>query len=214
MTRAIYLLSPLPKKDTIALPMIKFSISEDIIDFSLCDILIFTSKQAVLAVDTIDASWQEYPCIAIGEASKKQIEDLGGRVIYHPLSFYAKELAKDIVQLFYNKKLLYMRPKEVSFELKSFLDKEGVDLQEQIVYETFCIEYHLDEKPAKTSIIIFTSPSTVDCFLKNFSWDKSYTAIAIGEATKDALPKNANILVADNPLISSCISKAKSIAKV
>ncbi len=211
MSRAVYLLSPTPKEGTISLPMIDFSVTAESIDFSQSDTLIFTSKQAVVTADKIDPSWKNYPCIAIGPATKKQIEDLGGEVIYYPRSFYGETLSQDIAEFFRDKKLLYLRPKEISFDSKSFLKKEGITLQEQIIYETSCIKYTLKEKPSKNAIIIFTSPSTIHCFLKNFDWNESYTAVVIGNATKVHLPKNADYAVADEPLISSCIKKAHTI---
>jgi len=91
------------------------------------------------------------------------------------------------------------------------LEKAGIELQEQIIYETGCIEYTEEEKPVKNAIIIFTSPSTIHCFLKNFKWDESYTAVVIGRATKVHLPGNAEYVVAGEPLISACIEKAKSL---
>jgi len=212
MSKAIYLLSPTPKEGTIALPMIDFTVTARSIDFSHSDTLIFTSKQAVVTADKIDTSWKNYPCVAIGPATKRQIEDLGGKVIYHPKSFYGETLSHDIAQFFRDKKLLYLRPKEVSFDSKGFLGKEGIILQEQIIYETSCIQYSSEEKPSKDAIIILTSPSTIHCFLKNFEWDESYTAVVIGKATKVHLPANAEYVVADEPLISACIEKAKEIA--
>jgi uroporphyrinogen-III synthase len=214
MSRAIYLLSPKVKEGTNSLPMIDFTIVAKTIDFSDSNTLMFTSKQAVVTADKIDKSWKDYPSVAIGPATKKQIEDLGGRVIYYPKSFYGETLAKDIGQFFRDKKLLYLRPKEISFDSKSFLEKEGIVLQEQIIYETSCIKYSTEEKPSKDSIIIFTSPSTIHCFFKNFKWDKSYTAVVIGHATKVHLPKDAKYEVADEPLIDSCIEKAKDLVKI
>ncbi len=212
MSKAIYLLSPTPKEGTIALPMIDFAVTAKSIDFSHSDTLIFTSKQAVVTADKINTLWKNYPCVAIGPATKKQIEDLGGKVIYYPKSFYGESLSQDIAQFFRDRKLLYLRPKEVSFDSKGFLEKEGIILQEQIIYETSCLQYSSEEKPSKNAIIIFTSPSTIHCFLKNFEWNESYTAVVIGKATKVHLPENAAYVVADTPLISSCIEKAKEIA--
>ena len=211
MLRAIYLLSPTPREETIALPMIDFTVTAGTMDFSTSDTLLFTSKQAVITADKIDLSWKNYPCIAIGPATKKQIEDLGGKVIYHPRSFYGETLSQDISKFFRELKLLYLRPKEVSFDSKGFLEKEGITLQEQIIYETSCIKYAPEDKPLKDAIIIFTSPSTIHCFLKNFGWDESYTAVVIGKATKVHLPVDAEYVVADEPLISSCIKKAYTI---
>ena len=53
--------------------------------------------------------------------------------------------------------------------------------------------------------------STIHCFLKNFKWEDSYVAVVIGKATKVHLPVNANYAVADEPMIVSCIKKAKEI---
>ena len=209
--RAIYLLSPTPKEGTISLPLIHFSTIVNAIDFSKSDTLLFTSKQAVITANNIDENWKKYPCIAIGPATKKQIETLGGKVIYFPKDFYGESLSADIAQFFADKKLLYLRPKEISFDSKGFLEKKGIRLEEQIIYETSCIGYEQKQKPIKDSVIIFTSPSTIHCFLKNFVWDESYTAVVIGKATKVHLPKNANFVVAEEPSILACIKKAQTI---
>ena len=209
--RPIYLLSPTPREGTVSLPMIDFETTAEKIDFAHCDTLMFTSKQAVKVADHIDKRWKEYPCIAIGGATKKQIEDLGGKVIFHPEHFYGKELAQDITRFFSDRNLLYLRPETVSFDSKYFLSRAGIDLYEQVIYRTSCLHYEKKDAPPKNAIIIFTSPSTIHCFLKNFSWDESYTAVVIGESTKVHLPQNALCEVADTPLISSCIAKAQEI---
>ena len=210
--RAIYLLSPTPRAEVEHLPMIEFAIVAESIDFSVCDTLMFSSKQAVKSADAIDSSWRDYPCIAIGGATKKQIEMLGGTVTYQPSLFYADVLSQDIARLFSDKKLLYLRPKEVSFDSKGFLLDKGIVLEEQVIYETSCISYGIDDTPKKNAIIIFTSPSSIQCFLKNFSWDVSYTAIVIGDATKVHLPKGADFAVADRPLIDACVAKARELS--
>jgi len=209
--RDIYLLSPSPAEGTISLPMISFSIVSESLDFEGCDTLMFTSKQAVISAEKIDPNWKKYPTVAVGPATKKQIEALGGRVIYYPSTFYGKNLSRDIVRYFKEKKLLYLRPQQVSFDTKRYLENAGVVLQEQVIYETSCLTYPQEEAPSKGAIIIFTSPSTVECFFKNFKWDESYTAVLIGDATKGALRHGMNYVVADKALIKSCIEKAKSL---
>jgi len=209
--RLIYLLSPQPKEGTVHLPMIEFRLMPENIDLSHCDILMFTSKQAVRSVDTLTQEWKKYPCLAIGQATAQEIKALGGKVLYQPETFYAQTLGQDIIRRFKDKNILYLRPKEVSFDSKSFLAKAGIALQEQIIYETFCVTYENNEKPSKGAIIIFTSPSTIHCFLKNFEWDETYTAVIIGEATKEHLPSDVRYVVADKPLISECIIKANEL---
>lgn len=137
----IYLLSPVKKEGTRSLPMISFTVVADSIDFSNCDTLMFTSKQAVVTANSIDKNWKNYPCVAIGGATKSKIEVLGGEVIYYPKEFYGEALAKDIEKNFSKRKLLYLRPKEVSFDSKAYLEKSAIDLEEQIVYETSCQNY-------------------------------------------------------------------------
>ena len=73
------------------------------------------------------------------------------------------------------------------------------------------MKYEIKDKPSKNAIIIFTSPSTIRCFFENFIWDESYTAVAIGTATKTHFPPNTKLYVADNPRIDACIVKAKEI---
>lgn len=209
--RLIYLLSPVAQEGTIHLPMIAFKLISEKIDFSECDILMFTSKQAVKSAAALSDEWKKYPCLAIGSATAKEIESLGGKVLYQPSSFYAESLGQDIITRFKDKKILYLRPKEVSFDSKAFLAQAGITLQEQIIYETNCVVYDQKEKPSENAIIIFTSPSTIECFLKNFQWDASYTAVIIGEATKAHLPSYVQYEIANKPLISECILKAKEI---
>jgi uroporphyrinogen-III synthase len=211
MQRLIYLLSPLKKEETISLPMISFELVAKKIDFSSCDTLMFTSKQAVVSANAIDERWREYPCIAIGGATKSKIEELGGTVIYAPKEFYGEVLAKDILKSFADKKLLYLRPKVVSFDSKAYLAKNGIALEEQIIYETSCVKYSEHDKPKENAIIIFTSPSTIKCFFENFEWDSSYMAVLIGNATKEHLPSYCKFVVADEPLIDACVRKAMEL---
>ena len=207
----IYLLSPLEVEGTYPLPMIKFETVAKEIDFRGCDTLMFTSKQAVESAETINPLWKTLPCLAIGSATAKKIKALGAEVLYQASSFYGESLSQEIIAHFGERKILYLRPKKVSFESKVFLEKAGVAIEEQIIYQTSCREYNPKDKPIQGAIIIFTSPSTIACFLRNFEWESSYTAIVIGEATQAHLPPDARFEVAEIPLIESCLQKAKTL---
>jgi len=211
MSRKIYLLSPLGYKDTLSLPMIEFSLTVSSLDLSAYDLLMFTSKQAVLSAEVLNPEWKEIPCLAIGKATSRQIEALGGTVFYQPESFYAKVLTQDIVNKFQGKQIVYLRPKVVSFDSKSFFSSQGIKLSQKVIYETQCKVYTIDKKPSKDAIIIFTSPSTIECFFNNFTWDNSYTAVVIGESTKAHLASDIRVYVADEPCIRACVDKAKQI---
>ena len=188
--------------------MITFESSTKRIDFSTCDTLMFTSKEAVNRAESINPEWKNIPAIAVGSATKKEIETLGGNVIFHPENFYGEQLAEDISSFFQDRHILYLRPKKITFDSKGYLAKRGIILQEQIIYETICLHYAAEDQPPESSVIIFTSPSTIHCFFENFDWLSSYTAVVIGQSTKVHLPEGSDFVVADIPLIDACIEKA------
>ena len=171
----------------------------------------FTSKQAVQTANRLNVSWKTIPCLAIGSATAKQITDLGGTLRYQPNSFYGESLSQDIIEKFKDKKILYLRPKEISFDAKAFLAKAHIFLEEQIIYATTCIQYEKHDAPKKNAIIIFTSPSTIHCFFKNFTWEESYLAVVIGTSTQKHLPNNVRYEVAKEATIDACIAKAKEL---
>lgn len=208
----IYLLSPTAYDGVHSLPMIDFESTVDSIDLSHIDILLFTSKQAVTVADRISPVWKNYPCIAVGSATKEKIEALGGTVIYMPQNFYGQELAQDLVEHFRDQRVLYLRPQKVAFDMRASIDTK-LAFSEQIIYRTICKRYTKQDKPPQNSVIIFTSPSTITCFVDNFGWDESYTAVVIGETTQKSLPKPCKYVISEQPLITSCIKKAKEITE-
>jgi len=207
--RLIYLTSPKKMRGAIPLPMIHFNLVADRIDYQGCDTLVFTSKQAVISAEAIDPAWKKYPAVAIGPATAKQIEALEGTVLHQPADFYGSELADDMIRLFRERKLLYLRPRKVSFDSRGHLAAAGIELKEQILYETDCRRYDETGKPPSHAIIVFTSPSTIHCFLENFSWDETYTAVVIGRATLEHLPEGCDYRIAEEPTIAACLDAAK-----
>lgn len=193
--------------------MIVFARCADHLELEGCDTLIFTSKQAVKTAEAIDPSWKRYDTVAVGSATKRQIEALGGRVVWMPENFYGEALAEGVKERFQARTFLYLRPKEVSFDTKRHLEQAGIAIKEQVIYETRCRAYAPSDAPEEGSVVIFTSPSTIRCFLHNFTWKKSYIAVVIGKATLTHLPEGASAYVADTPTIDACIAKAREILR-
>ncbi|WP_456434022.1 uroporphyrinogen-III synthase [Nitratifractor sp.] len=210
-SRPIYLTSPKPVEGTIALPMIRFEIVADTIDYQGCDTLMFTSKQAVRSAEAIDPGWKRLPALAIGPATENEIRRLGGEVLYRPERFYGHALAEDMVRFFHTRRILYLRPATVSFDSRGFLRRHGIELHEQIIYRTACREYPPLVAPEPGAIVVFTSPSTIRCFLENFPWRQDYTAVVIGEATREHLPPGARYAVASEPTITACVEAARRL---
>ena len=209
-SKNIYLCSPKEFKGTISLPMIEFTRLKDSIDLNDVDTILFTSKQAIVYLDEISNDWQNKKILAVGSATAKMAKELGATDIYHPKEFYGEVLANDIVAKFRNSKIVYIRPKVVSFDSKAFLSNKGIYIKEEILYETTCKE-HSGKVLEGGAVVIFTSPSTIECFFKSFSWDSSYRAVVIGKSTLKNLPQNVTAFVANEATISSCVSKAQEI---
>jgi uroporphyrinogen-III synthase len=213
MNRAIYLLSPTPHEGVENLPIIEFKSTTDTINLKDRDTLIFTSKQAVTTAFSINPHIIDYPTLSIGKATTQTLLDLGFEVIHSAKEFYGEVLINDIVERFFDKKLLYLRPQEVSSDIAKILREMRIDIEEQIIYQTRCKAYLPSQKPPKGSIIIITSPSTLKCFIQNFGWDSSYVVVAIGEVSSHYLPQNSIYHLASQPLIEACIAKALDIQK-
>jgi len=208
--KTIYLLSPKVYEQTVSLPIIGFKKVVDKLDFGDRDTLLFTSKQAVVYTNELNKNWKNYKILAVGKATANMAKELGAKNIYHPKEFYGRVLANDIINSFSNSKILYIRPKVVSFDSKDFLSKHNIDIKEVVIYETNCITYK-NIKLKKDSVIIFTSPSTIKCFFKSFKWDESFTAVVIGKSTLEHIPEGINVVVSNEATIPSCIKTAKSV---
>jgi uroporphyrinogen-III synthase len=148
-------------------------------------------------------------CKSIGLSPIAQKNGL--TVAYVSSSGYGNDLAKEIIPLVLGKRILYLRAKVVVSDLVSILENTGVEIHEKIVYETLCHQPEENIAIEKESIVIFSSPSTVSCFLKFFSWDFSYRAIAIGTTTADFISNNYKQIeckIAHEPNLTSCMQLA------
>ena len=208
--KPIYLCSPKKFEGTQALPMIQFKRVLDALDLESFDTLLFTSKQAIFYTNEVNSNWRKKRILAVGAKTAQIAKELGAQNIYHPKEFYGSHLAKDILKKFADAKILYIRPKVVSFDSKTFLAKEGINIDEAILYETNCL-YYENRVLEDNAVIIFTSPSTIECFFKSFEWKNGYKAVVIGKSTLTKLPKIVtNVKVAKVATIASCIETAQN----
>ncbi|MBN2816225.1 MAG: uroporphyrinogen-III synthase [Campylobacterales bacterium] len=207
----IYLLSDTEHKQVKKLPVITTKVIPTSIDFAHYDAIVFTSKNAVLSVDSFNKEWRHKPAYVIAPQSAKTVKKLKGQLRYVGKNHYGNEFAEELVTQLQGKKVLYLRAKEVVSSLSDILGKGGVTCDEAIVYETICKRQSENITLPKKSIIIFSSPSTVDCFFLNKEWDNSYVAIAIGKTTAEHLPESIPAIIAESTSIESCIREALRI---
>ena len=103
--------------------------------------------------------------------------------------------------------MLYIKALKTVSNLVDILIDNDVLLDELVVYKTSCKESSVILE--NNSIFIFTSPSSVECFFKQYSWNDSYKAIVIGKTTALYLPKNVDYTISSETSIDECINLAK-----
>jgi uroporphyrinogen-III synthase len=213
MKRKIYLLSNKSYKDTISLPMLDIEFIQADINFENYDAILFTSKNALFSINSFSSSWKQKDILCIAQMTANEVEKLDVDVSFTGSSGHGDDFAYEIIDnlknKYKNKKLLYLRGDKVVSNLVDILNKNDIKCDQIIVYKTVCKNYNIKPDISKNSIIIFTSPSTIECFFKNFSWDSSYKAISIGKTTAKYFPNYITPIIADNTSIQSCINKAK-----
>lgn len=205
----IYLLSNSIYDGVKSLPMIEINYLDFDIDLDIYDTLIFTSKNSVEALQNTPL-WKTKDSFAISEQTAALIKEKNANLVYTGKSRDGNEFAKEIIPLLKEKKVLYIRAKEVVSDLSNILKKEGISLDELIVYETICKTYE-NTKFEDGSFFVFTSPSIVECFFKSFLWKDTYKAVTIGITTAKALPKDIKYFISKEKSIKSCIELAKGL---
>jgi len=204
----IYVLNDKQVKGARNLPVFKIEALAQDLDLSGYDALVFTSQNAVKALNSFNSVWKKIPAYAIAPQTAKSVKHLGGKLALVGKKKHGNEFASELFEPLKGKKVLFVRGTKVVSDLHDLLNANGVTCDEAVVYQTLCREYKTPINLPKHSTIIFSSPSTVDCFFKNVAWDESFTAVAIGETTAQYFPAGITPLIAHTTSLGSCVSKA------
>jgi uroporphyrinogen-III synthase len=73
-----------------------------------------------------------------------------------------------------------------------------------------CSKEILDVRVEDDSTLIFTSPSSIECFLKNNTIHPDAKIIVIGTTTAACLPKGIKYIISESTSVESCIELALS----
>jgi len=177
------------------------------IDFSKYDYLIITSKQTSQALKQYEKdSYITKPALCVSKQSAISYENLGGDVLKIG-GGYGDNLVDIIKSYPKEKKWLYLRAKVVASDFVNICKNNGYHIDETIVYESACSKEILECRVEDDSILIFTSPSSVKCFLKNHTIKQTHKVIVIGKTTAKSLPKNLNYIISEETTIESCINE-------
>jgi uroporphyrinogen-III synthase len=203
----IYLLSSQKYSDVENLEVFQIKYIKSKINLLNYDALIFTSKNAVYSLDSFNKDWKKIPSFVIAPKTAQIIEKLEGIVAFTGITSHGNEFAKELVGLLANKKILYIKALKTVSNLVEILKENKILVDELVAYETTCKESNITLED--DSIFIFTSPSSVECFFKQYSWKDSYKAIVIGKTTADYLPNHIDFIISSQTSIDECIKLAK-----
>lgn len=181
------------------------------LDTSKFHSLIVTSKNAINALIynniKIDPSLKTY---AIGEGSLKACKEAGLKRVYLAKNSHGREFAYEIEPLLGDEKILYISAKVTLSGLLDILKEKNIT--HIVGYENRCLNLEPSKKPPKNSILIFTSPRNLECFVENFGWDESYRVVSIGETTSRYLKKYCkDISQSTTQTLDECIKLANSL---
>lgn len=191
------------QKDIKSVEILKVSNYHIDLNLELYDNLIITSKNATFPIKDI----AKLPKIFTFSKS-------ANKILQNRATLVEARNVKDFIEQAYfelkNQRNLYLRGKEISYDIKSFLNSKNIELDESVVYET-TIDSDSAEllKPAK--YIAVTSPKIMNFIMNNLEFDK-YIFIAIGETTaKKFIGNHDKIYVAEDASINSCIELYRNI---
>jgi len=204
----IYLLNDVKIKFAKNIPLFEIKYIKQKIEFHKYDALIFSSKNGVLAIDSMNKEWRKVPSYAISEQTAKLIRDVGGHLKYAGKERHGDEFAHEIMGDLKGKRVLYLRAKEVVSNMLEILKENGIKCDDVVVYENYFKEPREKKELPENSKIIFSSPSTIRYFFKAFSWHDSYKAISIGRTTAKYFPKHIKPIIADKTSLKDCVNKA------
>ena len=208
MSKSIYLFSLTPSEGVTHINSLHVSYFTPKIDFKNYDFLIITSKQILQSLKNYDASWTSLPVLAVAKLTAEAVQKAGGKILEYG-SGYGDNLLEIITSYPKEKRWLYLRAKEVASDFALTCKQNGYKIDEVILYKTSCSTECLHVKVEEDATLIFTSPSSVECFLKYHDFKETQNIIVIGTTTARAIPYHVSYKIADEPTMQSCIQKAQ-----
>lgn len=203
----IYLLSNQKYSNVENLEVFQIKYIKSEVNFLDYDALVFTSKNAVYSIDSFNKDWKKIPSYVIAAKTAEVIENLGGNIAFIGVTSHGNEFAQELLEILKNKKVLYVKALKTVSNLVGILKENNIQLDELVAYETSCKELNVELEDEST--FIFTSPSSVKCFFKQYTWKDSYKAIVIGRTTALFLPKHIDYKMSIETSIDECINIAK-----
>lgn len=210
--RPIYLISKtfhLDRVEVIHIPILSIHFLTPDIDFSLYEGIVITSKQGALALKHYCLDWEKLRIICVGESTAEEVKRQGG--IHIEMAQGYGETISNVLRK-YTGKWLYLRPKMIASSWPSCAREEGMILDEVIIYETTCNEAMEKIEIADNGVLIFTSPSSIECFFQKYLLRSTHDIVVIGKTTQNALPLGIKSILSETTSVESCVEKAQELS--
>ena len=177
------------------------------LDLKKYDALVFTSKNAIFSLEENGINWKNIPSYVIAPKTADIAKKFGANIAFIGFSGHGNDFANELIQYLKDKKTLYIRALKTVSNLTNILKENGINIDEIIAYKTSCNKQEIKALD-KNSTIIFTSPSSVECFFQKYIWEDSFKAIAIGKTTALYLPKNIKCEISSLTSVEECVKLA------
>ncbi len=207
MKKPIYLFSISSHPDAVSVNSLEIKLLKPQVDFSQYDYLIITSKQASKFLEQYKFSeYENIPALCVSLQSAKSYKSLGAKVLDIGTG-YGDNLVAKIKSHPKKTKWLYLRAKVVASDFVCVCRNLGYSIDELISYESSCSEDIKSIEVEDNTTLIFTSPSSVRCFLNSHTINSSHEVIVIGKTTAKALPNNIEYKISQDTTIESCMDE-------
>jgi uroporphyrinogen-III synthase len=209
--RPIYLVSKTPYEGVIHIPVLTISFLNPPIDFTQYEGVVFTSKQGIEALKNYSLDWSSLKCIAVSKATAQYAEKAGAKEV-EIADGYGVSIPDVLNSKVRSGKWLYLRPKVIASDWVEHPRSSGIIIDEAIVYETICNDETTQYTIQENGILIFTSPSSIRCFLQNHRILSTQDVVVIGTTTQNALPQGTFSHLSDTTSVQSAVDMARQIA--
>ncbi len=208
MPKKIYLFATSKSEHAINVKSLDVRFLKPDIDFSRYDYIIITSKQTVKALEQYKKpDFIDIPALCVSLKTANAYKEFGGKILSIG-DGYGDSLAKYIQEYPKKTKWLYLRAELIASDFVQRSRDDGYSIEEEILYVSECSQEILDVRVDDDSTLIFTSPSSIECFLKNNTIHPDAKVIVIGTTTANSLPDGIEYIVSQNTSIESCIELA------
>ncbi|MDD4884490.1 uroporphyrinogen-III synthase [Sulfuricurvum sp.] len=210
--RPIYLISKTPYPGVIHIPILSITFLTPSIDFSEYEGIIVTSKQGISALQNYTPEWERLQCIAVSEPTARFAKE-SGAIHVETAEGYGESIPKVLSAKQRNGKWLYLRPEVVASSWVEHARLKGFRIDEAVVYATHCNENAFMDTIEPDGVLIFTSPSSIRCFMEKYTFQPTHSVIVIGKTTQSALPESIESYVSPDTSVASAVKSACKIVQ-